>query len=191
MVDFYAGQRVPASLLRQLAAQTVTICTSTTRPALPTEGQVIYETNTDKMRVYDGTTWITTAYHGALDTWTPVVNNNGSAAVTFSGGFAWYKQLGKYVEFSFRINITGASAGAGVNLVTLPVAAARTGDLLGFGAFSDASANIPSAGGFYTLTTTQGYIIRDQSAGNTGVAIQMAASDIFWATGRYEAAVAA
>lgn len=173
------------------AAGGIYIVTSTTRPASPFEGMTIYETDTDKIRTYSGSAWLTISATGTLDTWVPVVNNNGSAAVTASVGYAWYRQFGKFVDFAFRLNITGASAGAGVNLVTLPVPAARTGDLLGFGAFSDASANIPHAGGFYTLTTTQGYIIRDQSAGNTGVAIQMAASDIYWATGRYEAATAA
>lgn len=33
------------------------VCTSTTRPASPYEGQVIYETNTDLTQVWNGTTW--------------------------------------------------------------------------------------------------------------------------------------
>ena len=33
------------------------VCTSTTRPASPYEGQVIYETDTDKVLVYNGTAW--------------------------------------------------------------------------------------------------------------------------------------
>jgi hypothetical protein len=33
------------------------VCTSTTRPASPFEGQVIYETDTDKMLVYNGSAW--------------------------------------------------------------------------------------------------------------------------------------
>jgi hypothetical protein len=34
------------------------VCTSTTRPASPFEGQMIYETDTDKTFVYNGSTWI-------------------------------------------------------------------------------------------------------------------------------------
>lgn len=34
------------------------VCTSSTRPASPFEGQVIYETDTDKVLVYDGTSWL-------------------------------------------------------------------------------------------------------------------------------------
>ena len=34
------------------------VCTSTTRPANPYEGQFIYETNTDALLVYNGTAWV-------------------------------------------------------------------------------------------------------------------------------------
>ena len=34
------------------------VCTSTTRPSNPYEGQMIYETDTDKVLVYNGTAWI-------------------------------------------------------------------------------------------------------------------------------------
>ena len=33
------------------------VCTSTTRPASPFDGQVIYETDTDKVLAYDGANW--------------------------------------------------------------------------------------------------------------------------------------
>ena len=34
------------------------VCTSTTRPSNPFEGQMIYETDTDKVLVWNGTAWI-------------------------------------------------------------------------------------------------------------------------------------
>ena len=34
------------------------VCTSTTRPAVPFEGQVIFETDTDRLYVWNGTTWV-------------------------------------------------------------------------------------------------------------------------------------
>lgn len=37
------------------------VCTSTTRPASPYEGQMIYETDTDVIRTYNGSLWIPTA----------------------------------------------------------------------------------------------------------------------------------
>ena len=41
----------------RLAAGTPVVCTSTTRPASPYEGQEIYETDTDRKYVYDGSAW--------------------------------------------------------------------------------------------------------------------------------------
>jgi hypothetical protein len=35
------------------------VCTSTTRPAAPFEGQTIYETDTDQMKSYNGSSWVT------------------------------------------------------------------------------------------------------------------------------------
>ena len=37
------------------------VCTSTTRPASPYDGQVIYETDTDMVRVWNGSAWKTIA----------------------------------------------------------------------------------------------------------------------------------
>jgi hypothetical protein len=34
------------------------VCTSSTRPASPFEGQIIYETDTDRVLVYNGSSWI-------------------------------------------------------------------------------------------------------------------------------------
>ncbi len=34
------------------------VCTSTTRPASPFEGQAIFETDTDRMLIWNGTTWV-------------------------------------------------------------------------------------------------------------------------------------
>ena len=34
------------------------VCTSSTRPASPFEGQVIFETDTDRLYVYNGTAWV-------------------------------------------------------------------------------------------------------------------------------------
>lgn len=164
------------------------ICTVATRPAGPTEGDTIYETDTDKLRAYNGTAWATVAYCGNPDTWTPAVLNNGQAAVTKTVTHAWYKHIGKHVEFSFRLDITGASAGTGAILASIPVTAARAGDVVGTGWFFDASSNTPSIGASNLLTTTQVDVIRDQSTGNTAVATQLANGDIFWVSGKYETA---
>lgn len=40
----------------------IIICTSSTRPSSPVDGQTIYETDTDIMRVWNGTTWDLVSY---------------------------------------------------------------------------------------------------------------------------------
>ena len=43
--------------LSSTSPQVVTFCTSTTRPAAPVEGQIIYETDTDKYFGWKGSEW--------------------------------------------------------------------------------------------------------------------------------------
>ncbi len=52
--DFSDGAALSASSLDNLMAQTTIICTSGTRPAAPSEGWHIYETDTNKEYVYNG-----------------------------------------------------------------------------------------------------------------------------------------
>jgi hypothetical protein len=48
-------------LSQQIGASSLSkpgVCTSSTRPATPYEGQMIYETDTDKVLVWNGTAWV-------------------------------------------------------------------------------------------------------------------------------------
>jgi len=57
------------------------VCTSSTRPASPYEGQVVYETDTNQVRVYDGSAWVMIADTDTppgLETITPTSVTNGS-----------------------------------------------------------------------------------------------------------------
>lgn len=73
-------------------AKPVVICTSTTRPSTPVNGQIIYETDTDRVLVYDGTGWIVVLAQG---TYTPsaggtmVVGTGGSAFNSASWSYAY------------------------------------------------------------------------------------------------------
>lgn len=55
------------------------VCTSSTRPASPFEGQVIYETDTDKVLVYNGSAW--------LPPWNTAWGSLGRATATTSQTF--------------------------------------------------------------------------------------------------------
>jgi len=56
------------------------VCTSSTRPASPYEGQVIYETDTDKLLIWNGSAWYppgNTAW-GVVGTPVTITSNQGS-----------------------------------------------------------------------------------------------------------------
>jgi hypothetical protein len=72
------------------------VCTSSTRPASPFEGQVIYETDTDRVLVWNASVWKITndllnfsfTNDGAIlspNQWTYNGDNTGGAAVSFNG----------------------------------------------------------------------------------------------------------
>ena len=68
------------------------VCTSTTRPAAPFEGQTIYETDTDLVKSYNGTSWVTigpttqkvlqVVSSTKTDTWSASVGVGSTTAVT-------------------------------------------------------------------------------------------------------------
>lgn len=64
------------------------VCTSTTRPVTPFEGQVIYETDTDKTLVWNGANWVFLSTSSAGDVGLvkiiPTVSSVGGTAATVS-----------------------------------------------------------------------------------------------------------
>lgn len=56
---FTAGSVLTASdVMTYLMNQVVIVCTSGTRPASPSQGMTIYETDTDRQAVHNGTDWV-------------------------------------------------------------------------------------------------------------------------------------
>ena len=102
----------------------ITVCTSSTRPPSPTEGQVIYETDTDLLLVYDGSSWTSVA--PASPTWTSY-----TPTLTLTGLTPTYaQQTGEYIvqddwctaRFTIRINTYSGSHSAPYDwVVNLPV----------------------------------------------------------------------
>lgn len=87
------------------------VCTSTTRPASPYEGQVIYETDTDLLRVYNGTAWRTVSYN------TPT---NGAVLQVVQGTYGTQvtNSTDQYVDTGLSATITPTSTSSKV-LVTV------------------------------------------------------------------------
>ena len=90
-----------------LIRQAVITCTSTTRPASPTEGMLIYETDTDDYRFYTGSAWKEFLLTDT-QTWTPqfiardVTSPNALSTTFATGNGTWtggYLKIGSFVYF--------------------------------------------------------------------------------------------
>ena len=81
------------------------VCTSSTRPASPFEGQVIFETDTDRLYVYNGTAWVIPN--------SPAQNPQGLEyidTITWSSGAATQsfdsKFTSTYINYRLILNVT-------------------------------------------------------------------------------------
>lgn len=104
-------------------------CTSTTRPASPTSGDQIFETDTLRKLVHDGTGWIILAE--PINVWTPTITG-----ITIGNGFwnwADYHRSDGYCDFSARLVTGTTTTFTGRLLFTLPINAARATQTAQFG----------------------------------------------------------
>lgn len=83
------------------------------------EGMVTYQTDTDRLEIYDGSAWQTGAALGAWTTWVPTLTNLtlGNGTVT-----AKYQQVGKRIDYRFKFKLGSTSAVGTSPMFTLPVA---------------------------------------------------------------------
>lgn len=93
-----AGQRPTAAQWNDYVFRRVVAdCTSSTRPSSPVEGQPIFETDTDKMLLHDGTSWIELGKLGAWTTYTPTWAASGTAPAIGNGTLS-----GRYIRLFGR-----------------------------------------------------------------------------------------
>lgn len=92
-----------------------TVCTSATRPGSPTEGDQIYETDTDRIYVYTGAAWL--IVQEPLQTWnaTAYTQNGSKTCVT---SYGWYQR--SYGMFTAQARITSFQTGSAGNAISLP-----------------------------------------------------------------------
>lgn len=86
------------------------VCTSSNRPANPFDGQVISETDTDSLKVYNGTSWIGVGYPLSLF-------REEQAAGTYGGTATSGSWITRTLNTTVVNNITGCSLAS--NQVTL------------------------------------------------------------------------
>lgn len=107
---FAPGVLTSSDVNTYLMNQAVITCTSTTRPASPSEGMTIYETDTDQYLTYTGAAWRTSLNSGAWTSYTPTLG--GGAALGGGSTSARYARIGSGVVTTGRIIFGAAGAWA-------------------------------------------------------------------------------
>ena len=127
------------------------VCTSSNRPATPFEGQMIYETDTDKVLVYNGSAWLylstpqTTEIGGAWVTFTPTWTASTTNPVLGNGSISGrYCQINKLVLAEYYLVMGSTTTfGSGIYSFSFPITQVATLGLynnLGSGVAFDISA---------------------------------------------------
>lgn len=173
--------------------QVVTTCTSGTRPT-GVEGRCIFETDTNLLLTYDGSSWVQMGATGAWVSWTPTVTQSGSVTVTNTR--SRYTRHGRTIHFSINVSVTGSGTASNEIVVSLPVEAASANDITaaGTGLVYDDSVGIVYPGIMYPSSTTAFRLkASDVSTGvsligSGAFAAGLASSDWIRVSGTYEAA---
>jgi hypothetical protein len=181
-----------------LREQVVRTCTSSTRPT-GVEGAVIYETDTDKIYVYNGTAWCLTASLAAYETWTVVITQGATpslAATTYAG----YHRSGRKIQGACVQAISATTPGTAANnvVVNLPVTshASWANMVVGEGWIFDSSTGFYHYGLLRMLSTTTAHFqIRTNGAaatalGSSSFTAALANNDVISYNFSYEAAAA-
>ncbi len=149
--------------------QVTATVTSGTRPS-GTEGQIIYETDTDRYYAYTGSAWTEILKLGALNTWTPTLTQSG--AVTKTVVTASYMRQGRMLSCFVYLQVTGAGSANNAVTVSLPVTMEATVTAIGgSGYIVDASSGSPMNPGVVRAasTTTAALLDSTQAAGNVNL----------------------
>jgi hypothetical protein len=150
------------------------VCTSSTRPTAPYEGQVIYETDTDKSLVWNGSAWLylstpqTTEIGGAWVSYTPTLTQSG--AVTKTVTYAKFTQINKLCICNVRLEVTGAGTANNAITITLPLTCSSSANVrIGTALFYDGSTTISYNGAVQLLSTTTAAILPDVTNNFAGI----------------------
>lgn len=142
-----SGQPITADLWNaDVRNQVIARVTSSTRPSAATAGQYIYETDTQRVYVYNGTTWILSGGNAAWVTYTPTLTASTTNPTLGTGSTATgrYSRDGRTVNAQVDIvfGSSGVSIGSGTYRISLPFTAGATAQpVTGVAYVRDASAS--------------------------------------------------
>ena len=163
------------------------VCTSSTRPTAPYEGQMIFETDTDKVLVCNGSAWLYSATPqtlepGAWQTWTPTISASSGSFTTTTINVARYTIINKTVMGVFDVTVSSLGTAAGVMQITLPVTAKTSGftDGMAIGSWRENSVSGETGVVMWNSTTAMRLARYDNG-------VYLATSDRYGGTFTYEA----
>lgn len=123
---FVAGQVLTAAQVNDyLMKQSVIVCTNATRPT-GTEGMVIYETDTEKLFIYNGSTFssLVAPAHGTPQSYASTLAGSGWAIGDGTISFR-YVRVGRFIAYDAKVTFGSTSTfGAGNPTLSLPATAA-------------------------------------------------------------------
>lgn len=191
---FTVGEVLEAAEVNDyLMKQSVIVCTSGTRPSSPVEGMTIYETDTNAVRIHDGTDWFQVIHVGAWTAFTPTWTGASSNPAIGNGSLQGaYKQTGRIMNFRMSM-IAGSTTtfGSGAWSFALPSAFPVLGNTCA-SAFAEDSSTSNRYGGAAWLEPSVDTVYRIAlgSGGNVGVSSTVpftwATGDVLLITGAYE-----
>lgn len=171
------------------------VVTSGTRPASAYEGQQVYESDTDRVVLWNGSAWQTSAQLGAWTAYTPTwVGSTGSHTLgngTLTGS---YVQVSKTVHFRVRLTIGSTTTyNAGTWRFGLPVTMVANfsgaGDAIASATMYDLSLADRYARTVYSYSDTQVAVLSEAGlAISSTVPFTWATGDTLSIVGTYEAA---
>lgn len=145
----------------------IRVATSVTRPTDQYEGQFIFETDTERVKMHSGSVWEDILITGAFPSWAPTVVQSNTPAQTLI--YAKYTKVGRLVSATFAFSFQGAgTASNNITLTTLPVQPAGTaGVIQGSFKYFDAG-NTIHAGHVWSNSLTQAFFNYDGFGNNMG-----------------------
>lgn len=150
------------------------ICTSATRPT-GFEGLQIFETDTDRELIHDGSDWRRGYSIGADETYTPTWTQ--SATISKTTTTSVYRRVGR--RYSGNISMSATSAGTATNAikVTTPATSASSSISVGQGWYYNGTVNLPIGVWLDSTTTFSFYPLFTAWSAGFGVAA------VFYPTG--------
>ena len=143
------------------------VCTSTSRPSTPFDGQVIYETDTDKALVWNGTAWVALSTgrtnHPGLDLVKSETSFSAVSSVTipnstFTSTYKFYRMNVQFTassggaNFTFQVRSNGTTATASYYAATSRLLFNNTtSNLFSNNAASATVITVSSAGGNHVV----------------------------------------